>query len=116
MTDGGSDLDKPLVLPRHLEICPHAMTLADLHLDALCHRVFDRQALGLTGIQAEAVCCPHSSASARHADPPPDPSGRNLGLRVRGSFVGEHGTKAHPASTVTGHYDTAIGALTYSIS
>ena len=35
---------------------------------------------------------------------------------VTGSFVGEHGTKAHPAGTVTGHYDAATGALTYSIS
>ena len=35
---------------------------------------------------------------------------------VTGSFVGEHGTKAHPAGDVTGHYDAATGVLAYSIS
>ncbi len=47
------------------------------------------------------------------------PAGAAKALRsadVAGSFVGEHGTTAHPAGDVTGHYDAATGVLTYSIS
>ena len=35
---------------------------------------------------------------------------------VTGSFVGEHGTKAHPTGTVTGHYDAKTGILAYSVN
>ncbi len=35
---------------------------------------------------------------------------------VTGSFVAEHGTKAHPTGDVTGHYDAATGVLDYTIS
>ena len=82
--------------------------------------MFDRQVLGLIGIQAEAVCCPHPSireCPPCRCRPAPDPPGPNpRPCRVRGSFVGGHGTKAHPAGTVTDHYDAATGVLTYSIS
>ncbi len=47
---------------------------------------------------------------------PAGAAGASGSADVAGRFVSEHGTTAHPVGDVTGHYDAAIGVLSYSIN